>query len=402
MQGASRVAIGFSNVSHTLTHMFMLLYPTAVLGLEAEFGLPYGELLALSLVGFILFGAGALPAGWLADRWSETGTFTLMLFGMGLGGILTSIATTPFEIAAGLGVIGLFASIYHPVGIAMVVRHASKRGRSLGVNGVFGGVGLASGPLIAGLLMDFGSWRLAFLIPGIITLVLGVVFWFAARAVDLPSIREDVNPEPEVPGRVMVSAFVTLAVATMCAGLIFQCLSVALPKLFALRLDFFEAGSGLGIGGFVAIVFLVAACFQIIGGLAADRFPLKWVYVTAWTLQIPVVLWAATAAGLPLVIVASVIVLLLNGSAPAESSLFAKYSPARWRATAFGVKFVIALGVSALGVPLVAYIHDQTGEFYWLFIVLAGFAAVIALVALLLPSEREETYQQTDVVREKA
>jgi len=391
MPRAGRVAIGFSNVSHTLTHMFMLLYPTAVLGLEAEFGLPYGELLALSLAGFILFGVGALPAGWLADRWSETGVFTAMLLGMGTGGVLTSFATTPFTVAAGLAVIGLFASIYHPVGIAMVVRHAAKRGRALGVNGVFGGVGLASGPLIAGVLMDVGSWRMAFLIPGIITFALGIAFWITARTVKLHTIREDAAPEPEVSSRVMVSAFVTLAVATMCAGLIFQCFSVVLPKLFALRLDFFEPGSGSEIGGLVALVFLVAACFQIVGGLAADRYPLKWVYVIAWTVQIPVVLWAATAAGLPLVVAASAIILLLNGSAPAESALFAKYSPARWRATAFGVKFVIALGVSALGVPLVAHIYDTTGAFYWLFIVLAGLAIVIALVALLLPSETKQT-----------
>ena len=324
--------------------------------------------------------------------------FTVMLFGMGVGGILTSLAATPFEVAAGLGFIGLFASIYHPVGIAMVVRHATKRGRALGVNGVFGGVGLASGPFIAGLLMDLDNWRLAFFIPGCITIALGIWFWRVARSVDLQSIREDANPEPEVSGRVMVSAFVTLAIATMCAGLIFQCLTVVLPKLFALRLDFFEAGSGMGVGGFVSMVFLVAACFQIIGGLLADRFPLKWVYVGAWTLQVPVVVWAATAVGLPLVVVASLIVLLLNGSAPVESSLFAKYSPARWRATAFGVKFVIALGVSALGVPLVAYIHDRTGEFYWLFVVLAALACVIALVALLLPSERKVVATEPGVV----
>ena len=120
----------------------------------------------------------------------------------------------------------------------------------------------------------------------------------------------------------------------------------------------------------------------------ARRYPLKWVFVSAWCCQIPVILLAASASGIPLVGIAILMVLLLNGSAPAESALFARYSPSRWRATAFGVKFVVALGVSALGVPLVARIHDQTGGFYWLFIVLVALAATIALVALALPRER--------------
>jgi MFS family permease len=382
------VAIGFSNVSHGLVHMFMLLYPTVVLGLEAQFGLSYGELLSLSLGGFILFGLGALPAGWLADRWSESGTFTVMLVGMGFAGVYTSTAESTTEIAVGLSLIGLFASIYHPVGIAMIVRHAAKRGRSLGVNGVFGGVGLASGPFIAGALMDLGDWRAAFLYPGLFSIALGAVFWFASRASGLTLVREDVHPEPEVPGRQMVSAFVTLAITTMCAGLIFQCLTLAMPKVFSLRLDYFSEGSALGVGGFVSLVFLVAACFQIIGGLLADRYPLKWVYFGGYVCQIPVLALAATATDLPIVGLMILAVLLLNGSAPAESSLFARYSPARWRATAFGIKFVIALGVSAFGVPLVAKIFDSTGSFFWLYVVLAGLAAMVALVALALPSER--------------
>lgn len=383
-----RVAIGFSNLGHALTHMFMVLYPTAVLGLEAEFGMPYGELLTLSLGGFILFGAGALPAGWLADRWSERGMLATMLFGMGAASVFTGLATSPLGIAVGLGGIGLFASIYHPVGIAMIVRHARRRGGALGVNGVFGGVGLASGALVAGALTDLWSWRAAFVVPGLVAGALGVLFLRAARAAGLRDTREDAHPQPEVAGQAMVSAFLTLTVMTMCAGLIFQAISVALPKIFAERLGLFDAGGAVSVGGFVTLVYLVAACFQVLGGVMADRLPLKWVYVTAYTVQVPVMMLAASLVGWPLVGVAMAMVLLQNGAAPAESALFARYSPARWRATAFGVKFVVALGVSALGVPLVAVIYDATGGFYWLFMAMGLFALFAALAALRLPSER--------------
>src|ERR1051326_4424374 len=67
---SARLTMAFSNIGHFFAHFLMLLYPTVVLALDVEFGLSYGALLSLSLAGFILFGAGALPAGWLGDRWS--------------------------------------------------------------------------------------------------------------------------------------------------------------------------------------------------------------------------------------------------------------------------------------------------------------------------------------------
>ncbi|HKJ00434.1 MAG TPA: MFS transporter [bacterium] len=389
MPRSARVAIGFSNATHYLTHLFMLLYPTAVLGLEQEFHLPYGQLISLSLGGFILFGAGALPAGWLADRWSEIGMLAVLLFGMGGAALLTGLAPSPLWVALGLALMGLFASIYHPVGIAMIVRHAEKRGRALGINGVSGGLGLASGALVAGALMDWWSWRAAFIVPGLVAMALGVVFLVAVRLTGLRDTREDAHPQPEVGGHAMVSAFLTLTVTTMMAGLIFQSTSVALPKIFAQRLGLFAGGNGaLDVGGFVSLVYLGAASVQVFGGILADRFPLKWVYVAAYTVQVPVILLAARLYNWPLVGVCMAMVLLQNGAAPAESALYARYSPARWRATAFGLKFVVSLGVSALGVPLVALIYDGTGGFYWLFVAMAAFALTAASVGLLLPGER--------------
>ncbi len=388
MPAPGRVAIGFSNGAHGLTHLFMLLYPTAVLGLEHEFHLPYGQLLSLSLGGFILFGVGALPAGWLADQWSETGMLATLLFGMGASAVLTGLAPSPLWIAVGLSLIGLFGSIYHPVGIAMVVRHAEKRGRALGLNGVSGGIGLACGPLVAGTLTDLWSWRAAFIVPGLAAIGVGALFLLGARLAGLRDLRVDVHPQPEVSGQAMVSAFLTLTVVTMMAGLIFQSTSVALPKIFAQRLHLFTGGSGAAsVGGFVMLVYLGAASVQVVGGLLADRFPLKWVYVAAYTLQVPFILLAAGLYDWPLVGVAMAMVLLQNGAAPAESSLYARYSPARWRATAFGLKFVVSLGVSALAVPLVALIYDRTGGFYWLFVAMAAFATMAAAVGLLLPGE---------------
>ncbi|HET7201223.1 MAG TPA: MFS transporter, partial [Burkholderiales bacterium] len=178
---ASRTLSLLLNLGHALDHLFMLIFPTVVLAMGAELGRGYAELLPLSLGGFIAFGAFSIPAGWLADRWSRSGMMTVFFFGVGTASILTGFADGPTQIALGLTLIGVFAAIYHPVGIAMLVSNRDNVGRILGVNGVFGNVGVAFSALIAGALADAIGWRAAFLVPGMIALGTGVAFALLAR-----------------------------------------------------------------------------------------------------------------------------------------------------------------------------------------------------------------------------
>ena len=172
--GAHRAAIGFSNLGHTYTHLFTILYATAVLYLPQVFDRPYGELLGLSSLGLLLFGVAALPAGWLGDRWSQVGMMVLLFLGMGAGAAITGLAETTRGVFVGLSVIGLFAAIYHPVGIAWIVASARKQGMALGVNGVFGNLGAAAAPAFVGWMVDTVSWRAAFLVPAGLSVATGL------------------------------------------------------------------------------------------------------------------------------------------------------------------------------------------------------------------------------------
>ncbi len=87
----------FLNLGHAYDHLFILLYPTVVLALGDVFQASYGELLALSVYGFIAFGAGALPAGWLGDRWSRRGMMIVFFVGIGLASIVTGLARSTVE-----------------------------------------------------------------------------------------------------------------------------------------------------------------------------------------------------------------------------------------------------------------------------------------------------------------
>ncbi|MFI5401149.1 MAG: MFS transporter [SAR324 cluster bacterium] len=386
-ESSARLQFWVSNAGHYFAHMFMLLYPTVVLALEPRFSLSYGELLSLSLPGFVLFGVAALPAGWLGDRWSEPGMLAVQFIGMGLSAVFTGLAGTPLMIGVGLSLIGLFAAIYHPVGMSMVVRGAVNRGRALGINGICGSLGVASAAFVAGTLTSLISWRAAFIVPGAFVIAVGLAVLAAIRAGRLKPSKEDRKPQPERSQRDMVTAFVILAAASACTGLIYNGAVVSLPKVFAERMQAFAFGS-IGIGSLVSLVYLIAGATQLLGGWAADRFPLKTVYLVSYALQVPLLALAAGLSNLPMLVTASIMVALQVGAVPVEGSLYARYSSSKWRGTAFGLKFVISLGVSALAVPMVALLHDRAGGFAGLFYVMSGLALIVAAVALLLPGER--------------
>jgi len=383
-----RWALFFGNIGHTLTHLMMLLYPTVVLTLETQFGLSYGELMWLSVPGMVLYGLAALPAGWLGDRWSAERMMVIFFLGSGAGALVTGLAQGPFGIAWGLGLVGFFGSIYHPVGTAWLVRHAENRGRMLGWNGIFGSIGIGAGPFLAASLTTLYGWRTAFLVPGIAALGLGLALALLLRGGSVVAVADDVKPQAEPESADIRRAFLLLSVTMLAAGIVFQALTNALPKLFELRLLGLTAGTLLGTGGLVSVVFAASAGFQMLGGLLADRFPMKWIYLGCWAVQLPVLFAAMRLFDLPLFAATFVCFSMIAVATPTENALLVHYTPARWRATAFGAKFLLSLGVSALGVPLVAEIYDRSGDFAWLFVILSAMAASIVMAALFLPRER--------------
>lgn len=387
-RASARWAIAFANLGHTLTHLMMLLYPTVVLTLQTRLGLGYGALMWLSVPGLVLYGFAALPAGWLGDRWSAEGMMILFFTGSGIAGIATGLAQGPIGIAAGLAAIGCFGAIYHPVGTAWLVRHAENRGRMLGWNGIFGSIGIGAGPIVAASLASLYGWRAAFVVPGAAALLLGAALALLVRSGAVVAVKTDLKPRAEPVKGDVRRAFALLSITMLSTGIIFQALTNALPKLFEIRLAALTDGGLVGTGGMVSLVFALSAAFQMLGGFAADRFPMKRIYLFCWALEAPVLFVATRLFELPLFVAALLCFSLIAVSTPTENALLAHYTPSRWRATAFGAKFLLSLGVSALGVPLIAVVYGRTGGFAWLFLILGGLAGLVAATALFLPHEQ--------------
>jgi len=382
---ASRSMSLFLNLGHALDHLLMLIFPTVVLAMGAELGRGYADLLPLSLGGFIAFGAFSIPAGWLADRWSRQGMMTVFFFGIGTASILTGFATGPVQIALGLTLVGVFAAIYHPVGIAMLVANRENVGRVLGVNGVFGNVGVAFSALIAGALADTVGWRSAFIVPGGIAIAVGIAF--ALRVREAPGGAPARKTEAYRISRAdLARVFAILTVATACGGVIFNATTVSMPKVFDERLSALTH-STFGVGMLVCGVYLIAAMAQLCVGWWLDRRSLKSVFVPVVALQVPLLLLAGTTDNYLMLLVAVAMMFFVFGQIPINDAMIARYTAEEWRARAYAVRYVVSFSASALAVPLIAWLYKSSGDFRLLFFVLGGLAFATFAAALFFPEE---------------
>jgi len=378
--------VPFINLGHLLDHLVMLVFPTVVIALGREWDRPYSELLPLALGGFIAFGAFAIPAGWLADHWSRYRMMAVFFFGIGASLFLTGFATSPWQIAAGLTLTGMFAAIYHPVGIAMLVAAPKNLGMALGWNGLWGNLGLAFAAIVSGALMDLWGWRTAFFVPGLLSVAAGAAFLL---------LVPDPGPVPKksrtiglhLDARTMAQIFVILLVATACGGVIFNSATVAMPKIFDERLRALTQ-TNFGIGALVAFVYSVAAFAQVLMGRLMSRFDMKHLMIGVGLAQIPLLAAAATLEGWPMLAVALLMMMAIFGQIPLNDGIVGKYVADEYRARVLSVRYVVSLSVAAIGIKLISELHGGEGGFRSVFMVLAALACAVFVSALFFPSRR--------------
>ena len=383
----------FLNAGHFLDHLFMLIFATvAALRLAEEWGMSYAALIPYATPGFVAFGLGSLPAGWIADKWSREGMLVLFFVGIGASSILTALASSPVQIALGLLAIGAFASIYHPVGLAMVVHGRKKTGVPLAVNGVFGNLGVAVAALLTGYLIDTGGWRSAFIMPGAVSIGLGAAYAVFVRGArgsrnDLPGDSGVAADAAEAASSIERATFVrVLSVIVFTAavgGLIYQSTTFALPKVFDERLTEL-AGSATAIGGYAFGVFAIAALAQLVVGYLVDHHALRTVFAFVAGLQAVFFALMHELTGMAAVVVATAFTFVVFGQIPINDVLVSRIARNEWRSRVYAVRYVVSFSVMASSLPVIAGIHAGWG-FGALFVVMAVAAGGILAAVLMLP-----------------
>jgi MFS family permease len=400
MEQQNRWLIPFLNLGHLLDHLAMLVFPTAVVAIGREWGKPYSELLPLALGSFIAFGAFAIPAGWLADRWSRYRVLTIFFFGIGAALFLTGFAQTGWQVAAGLTLTGAFAAIYHPVGIAMLVAKPERMGMALGWNGLWGNLGLAFAAILTGALVDSVGWRAAFFVPGVICMISGVLFLTLVK--DPGKVqKKSKSLGLHVDGRMMIRIFAIMLVATACGGVIFNSTTIAMPKVFDERLSALTQTS-FGIGVLVAAVYTTAAFAQVVVGKLIDRFEMRRLMIAIGLVQIPMLYLAANLEGWAMLGAALLMMLGVFGQIPLNDAIVGKYVADEYRARVYGIRYVVTLGVAAVAVPMISALHRTEGGFSNVFMVLALLASGVFFSAFFFPTRDELTAHKDKLASQPA
>jgi MFS family permease len=381
----------YLNLGHFLDHLFMLIFASvAAFQLYSEWEMSYASLIPYATPGFIAFGVCAILAGWIADKWSREGMMVVFFIGIGVSSILTAMADNPLQIAVGLTLIGIFAAIYHPVGLAMVVHGRDKTGVPLAINGIFGNMGVACAALLTGFLVDSSGWRSAFFIPGVISILLGISYLVVCRN----GTRAETDgatttgsgkgaDTASIPRSTFLRIFAIIIFTTAAGGLIFQSTTFALPKIFGERLVEF-AGSATLVGWYTFLVFSLAAFAQLLIGYLVDHHSVRIVFATVAICQAFFFFLMLHLDGIAALLVAFAFMFVVFGQIPINDVLIGRMARSEWRSRVFALRYLVTFSVMASTVPLIGWVHANWG-FEKLFAILAVAALAIFAATLLLP-----------------
>jgi MFS family permease len=406
MDPQERRILFFSSATHFLTHFYVLVFPALVMPMSRDLGLPIATVLNISFWMYLLYGLLALGWGWISDhlghKWAMNTGIIVAAAGFVLAGLVHSLPL----ISASFALVGIGCSAYHPAGLALVSQGIRQRGRAMGINGVWGNVGMASAPFVSGLLSYLIGWRLGVVILGAAGLLLGIAAVMTPFSIKRGS---EVKQVEKLASGTAVRLFVMFCVGVLFAGLMYRSFTVILPTFLESRLGGitqglrelitrrFAAIKDLPafqtlIATLIATVVYVLGIFgQALGGRIADRYSLKWSYFIFFCAALPFVVATALLENALLIPAAGLFVLFTVGMQPIENSLLAFLTPARWRSMSYGIKFTITFGAGSFAVKIVGAVQQHYGIGSVIFLV-AGFLAMVVLCVgvFLLMSRGQE------------
>ena len=375
-EASRRLVVGFLNWAHALDHFVMLIYPTVVIELAAVYGRSYATLIALSTASFVAFGLFSLPAGWLGDRWSRRNLMLAFYIGCGLSLVAAAFAPSLTVLAIALLCLGVFAAIYHPVGTAMIIEHAKERGRTLAFNGVCGNLGVALAAGITAALTAALSWRDAFLVPGLVCIATGIIYFWLGSPEQRHAAARSRAPDVLLSPTIAAVIFALFVIVALSAGLVFNTISVALPKIVDERI-----GSGISlvlVGGLTTAVFLCGAVAQITVGRLVERIQPHILFAAIAIMQFTGVVWSAYASGATLLVALAFTMAAIYGQITVNDLLIARYTADAWRGRVYAVRYFITFMISGVAVSMIAVLYGRGG-----FSLVLGATAVVAMGFLI-------------------
>ena len=377
----------YINIGHFLDHFMMLIFAKAAFDAGRHFGLSYDEIIIYGTLGLFLFGAAAPLAGWLADKYSRSLIIIIYPFGVSLGAFLCFLSSSPIMLGISIGVIGFFAAIFHPVGIAMLIRDSNKVGVRLGVNGVWGNMGVAAAPVLTGFIILNSNWQLSFLVPSLICLIFGIAQLRGFKEID---IKEEKTKQKISNGLVegWKIVLLSLTMTTLAGGFIFGSLTFLIPRIFEVNLSGISVD--IAITGLLAgIVYAIASFSQVGVGYLIDRYSPKIILGFVGIGQFFLIYLSSLYIDYALFFVMLMAMFFVFGQVPITDAILVRYVDDQWRARILSVKFLINLCAGASVLPLVSLFLGYGYTFSDLLTILSCLAIFVVISAYMLPKIKD-------------
>ena len=374
------------NAAHALDHLVLLVFASAVATIAIEFGIDrWEDLMPYTAGAFIMFGLGSVPSGRLGDLWGRRKMMLVFFAGTSVSCIAVALAQNPIQIAIALTIMGAFASIYHPVGIPMLLSATKTPGMTIGVNNLAGNMGLAIAAILTGFMVKYFGWRAAFILPAVLSAFMGLLFARVAPEELHAPVKKKSNSQP-MPRQITMRALTVTTIASTSGALLFNFTTNGNTELFRERFAGVISDPAT-LGMLLACVYAVAAFSQVIVGRLIDRIAMKPLYLGVVLSQILLFVIAAQSSGWVLFFCALGFMASVFGAIPFLDAVVVRYVDDRMRSRVAGIRISISFGVSGVAVYLLGPIV-KASSFETLFFAMAVIACCTAFTVTWLPSER--------------
>ena len=376
--------------AHALVHVYELAFPSVETLIAGEY-FPDNPEQGKRVMGYmgscwrIPFGMGALLAGLLVDKFGAKWLLVGYLLGCATTSVIAWAAPDLAVLFVTMFAMGTCASIYHPAGLSLISRETAPqdRTRALGYHGIFGSLGIAAAPLLAGVVLEVLDWRQYYLIlaiPGI--LLAGLIALLLVEHHRIAA-RNGAAPPPADPGD--WKAFFILTISGTLSGLVYAALMNFLPRyLENVDLGITDIAARSRKNYFAGGVLLVGVAGQYLAGKIGrvERLERQLAMVLFGTL--PLLIAMGYAEGNQRLWAVGAVSFVLFMQQPLYNSLVAQYVPLHRRSVGYGFSNTVAFGVGGLGATYAGlFTSDRL-----VYSSLAGFVFAAGLVALWLDRQK--------------
>lgn len=359
MKNNEKIILTITGFSHLLVHAVMLVLPAILLVLRDQFDVGLATMGVIATASQFMFGLGALPTGMLENKLGGRTLILVYQLGVVASIIIIILSQTLWTLTAGLMLLGLFSSIYHPAGLTLISRRVKAISKGMAFHGIMGSIGLALGPIIGATLTVLSGWKLPYLVLGIIMILLMI-----STIIFIPSRKREPETvdhiQPDATNRPALLLYYGMIVMV---GLAFAGFTTFMPAHFALETrNIFASLSDTIRGGlFTTLVLLSGIIGQMLGGFLGDKYSKPKILLWVILLNIPLLALMGYTTGIPLVIFGILLGVTHFIWQPIGNSLIAQISHSKHRGLSYGISFFLSFGVGSFAAGIGGLIAENYG-----------------------------------------